>query len=147
MPFDVTSINVLDQKTLELVSPTGEETGAFITILSDAHKTIRNLDRQYSIKQFSKGRRRPNQETIEEQDAHILLKVKTSIVDWSDIEIDGNPLVYSKSNVDTLLERAPWIRDFVLTAWVREDTFLEQTSAKSKSGSTTTLKQKKTTVA
>lgn len=97
---------------LELLHPvTGKGLGGRIRVVGADSDRYRSAVRSVSSKRVHKRRRAPlTPEEVEEEGLDILVK---ATLEWRDIVVDGETLVFTKDNVRNLYRRFPWIREQV----------------------------------
>lgn len=101
----------------ELKLPTGEETGAFITIRGDQSKTVKAFARRKytEMKQKEQAARRrgkdPEEITLEEAEELAIEAATIRVIGWKGITENGKPVEFNAENAARIFKEHPWIRE------------------------------------
>lgn len=101
----------------ELKLPTGELTGAFVTIRGDQSKTVKAYQRKkfndYKAKEQAAKRRGkdPEEITLDEAEELAVESAIVRIIDWRGITDGGEEVKFTKENAQNILKEHTWIRD------------------------------------
>lgn len=105
--------------TFELILPTGEDSGAKLTILGDMSKTVRAYSRK-KIKEFQlqqQTARRKGKEvepSIEELEEMAVEQALVRLIGWEGITEKGKVVPFSKEKAQEILTAHPWIREAII---------------------------------
>lgn len=106
--------------TFELNLPTGEPSGAKLTILGDMSPTVKQYSRrkfaEFQQKQAIAKRKGKDADDMTLQEAEEL-SVESSLVrlvDWNGITEDGKVVAFSKEKAEAVLTAHSWIREAIV---------------------------------
>lgn len=103
----------------ELVLPTGENAGAFITVRGDESKIVKAYARrkyqEYQMReQMAKRKGKSADLTLEEAEELAVEAAVTRIISWKGIGEAGKEIPFSEDNATRILKDHPWIRNQVM---------------------------------
>lgn len=96
--------------------PTGEATGAFITVRGDASKTVQAYNRAQFNREQQKAKSGRNSDRvipIEEFIEKAIEKAVVKTISWEGIMVDGNELPYTEDNAKKFYAENEWVREAV----------------------------------
>lgn len=104
----------------ELVLPTGELSGAKLTVLGDMSPTVKN----YSRRKFAEWQQKAaiakrkgkdvDDINLDEAEAMAVESALVRLVDWSGITEDGKAVAFTKEKAEAVLTQHPWIREAIM---------------------------------
>ena len=106
--------------TFELNLPTGEPSGAKLTILGDMSPTVK----QYSRRKFSEFQQKQaiarrkgkdaDEMSLQEAEELAVESALVRLVGWEGITEDGKPVPFSKEKAEAVLTAHAWIREAIV---------------------------------
>lgn len=109
-----------DGYEFELVLPTGEKSGAFLTIRGDQSKTVKAYARkkysEFKMKEQAARRRGKDNDdmTIEEAEDLAIEAAIVRLIGWKGITDGGKPVEFSKDAASSILREHSWIREQIM---------------------------------
>ena len=105
--------------TFELKLPTGEPSGAKLTVLGDMSPTVKQYSRkkfaEYQTKTKRSGKGRDLGEmSLDEAEELAVEAAMTRLVDWKGIQESGVDVKFSKEKAKEVLTQHGWIREAVM---------------------------------
>lgn len=106
--------------TFELKLPTGEASGAKLTVLGDMSPTVKTYSRkkfsEYQMKQSMAKRKGRELEdmSLDEAEELAVEAALVRLVDWSGIQENGKSVEFSKDKAKQVLTQHSWIREAVM---------------------------------
>ena len=109
-----------DGYEFELMLPTGEKSGAFLTIRGDQSKTVKAYARkkysEFKMKEQAARRRGKDNDdmTIEEAEDLAIEAAIVRLIGWKGITDGGKPVEFSKDAASSILREHSWIREQIM---------------------------------
>lgn len=105
--------------TFELKLPTGEGSGAMLTVLGDNAPTVkaygRKVFQQWQQRQaIAKRKGREDDMSLEEAEEAAVDAALVRLIGWSGIEEDGKAVKFSKEKAREILTQHSWIREAIM---------------------------------
>ena len=106
--------------TFELKLPTGEASGAKLTVIGDMSPTVTAYGRkkfaEYQMKQSIAKRKGKEVEdlSLEEAEELAVEAALLRLIDWSGVEENGKEVPFSKEKAKEVLTQHRWIREAVM---------------------------------
>lgn len=123
MAFDIVTQNFSDSAeagyTFNLILPTGEDSGAKLTILGELSQTVKNYSRK-KVKEFqlqqqtAKRKGKDVDPSIEELEEMAVEGALVRLVGWEGITEKGKEVLFSKEKAKEILTTHPWIREAII---------------------------------
>lgn len=104
----------------ELKYPTGENTGAFITVRGDESKIVKAYRRkkfnEFEARRIAAKRRGKEMDeiTLDEAEELAIEAAIMRVIDWRGITDGGEEVKFSKENAEKILKEHSWIRDQIM---------------------------------
>lgn len=103
----------------ELVLPTGEQSGAFVTIRGDESKTVKAYARRkyteyQQREQAMKRRGKTSELTLEEAEELAVEAAVVRLISWKGLGEAGKELPFTVENATRILKEHPWIRNQIV---------------------------------
>jgi hypothetical protein len=104
----------------ELKLPTGELTGAFVTIRGDQSKTVKAYQRRkfndYKAKEQAARRRGKEMDemTLDEAEEIAIESTIVRVIDWRGITDDGKEVKFTKETAEQIFKEHSWIREQIM---------------------------------
>lgn len=104
---------------VELTLPTGEGSGAYLTILGEQSKTVkaygRKLFQMWQQKQsIAKRKGREEELSLEEAEEQAIDAACVRVIGWKGITEEGKDVKFSKEKLREILAEHAWIREFIM---------------------------------
>lgn len=109
-----------DGYEFELVMPTGEQTGAFITVRGEQSPAVKAYGRKkfMEYQQKQKIAKRKGKDTddfdLDEAEDMSVESAFVRMISWKGIAEDGKAVEFTPDNVKRVLKQHPWIKEAVM---------------------------------
>lgn len=105
--------------TFDLILPTGENSGAKLTVIGEQSKTVRQYARK-SLNEFrqrqqiAKRKGRDEELSIEELEELAVEQSLVRLIGWEGITENGKEVPFNKDKAREILTVHPWIREAII---------------------------------